>query len=242
MSLRRIFLTLSTFGASVAPVSAQSLEDVLAKHHAAIGGAAEWQAVESMRNTGYLSLMGGMAEGPIVVTAKRPAHLRADLTIQGANVVQAYDGETGWMINPFTGSITATEMDPATLEAMIEQADIDGPLVGHEEEGIALALLGIQTVNRGREAWAIEVTFTTGHTSTYFVDAETYLLIRVEADRPGSGLTSTTLTDYRSVGGLMIAFATNSTSPQGDQAVAWDTVELNVELEDASFSMPGDRR
>ena len=197
----------------------------------------------------------GIGSALILSTPKRPGMMRADLVVQGNDVVQAFDGESGWMINPFMGSSAPAPMDPVTEEAMVEQSDLDGPLVGWEEDGLGLALLGTETV-AGSDAYAIEVTFESGQTTTYFLDGTSYLIVRVEisslgrhevsdylivrveSDRPGLGKTSTTLSDYREVDGIMMPFSTNSVSPQGDQAVAWETIEFNVEFEDSMFRMP----
>ncbi|MDH3732564.1 MAG: hypothetical protein OEU54_03480, partial [Gemmatimonadota bacterium] len=146
MSIRRSLIASALSLGFALPLAGQSLEDVLANHHEAIGGVEAWQAVESMRSEGYLSLMGGMAEGSILVVAKRPGSLRADLVVQGMEVIQAFDGENGWMVNPFAGSTTPQPADATTLAAMTEQADMDGPLVG-TEEGQSLALLGTETID-----------------------------------------------------------------------------------------------
>ena len=224
--------------APAAAAGAQTLDEVLQRHYEAIGGVEAWKSLQSTRSVGTLSLMNGAASGAITSTAARPAMLRADITLEGMNVTQAYDGKTGWMINPFAGQTTPTPSDAPTLAAMAEQADIDGPLVGWREDGHAIELAGTGAVN-GADAYRLELTLATGQTTTYFLDASTYLVIRVQANRDVTGPTTTDLSDYRDVSGLMMPFAVSSTSQQGNQSVAWDTIEINVDLDESSFSMPG---
>ncbi|MFV1987109.1 MAG: outer membrane lipoprotein carrier protein LolA [Gemmatimonadota bacterium] len=221
-----------------APVSAQSVEDVLARHFEALGGVEAWQSMKTTRSIGTLTLMGGAAQGEITSTAMRPAMLRADIVVQGQTVIQAFDGETGWLVNPFAGSATPQPADAATTAAMIEQADIDGPLIGWKEDGHTIELAGTETVD-GVEAYRLEVTLRTGAASTYFIDASSYLVIRVQADRDLTGPTTTDMSDYRDVSGLMMPFAVSSTSAQGDQSVVWQTIEVDVDLDESSFTMPG---
>ena len=226
------------FLALTLPADAQTLDEVLERHFEAIGGVAAWEALQSTRSTGRLDLMGGAATGEITSTAARPSYLRADITLNGMNVVQAYDGETGWMINPFAGQTTAAPADAATVAAMAEQADLDGPLVGWREDGHSIELAGTEDVN-GAEAYRLEVTLASGEASTYFIDTSTHMVIRVQAEREVTGPTTTDLSDYRDVSGLMMPFAVSSTSQQGNQSVAWDTIEVNVDVDPSQFSMPG---
>jgi hypothetical protein len=220
-----------------APVSGQTVDEVLERHYDAIGGRDAWLALQSTRSTGSLTLMGGAATGEIEVTAKRPAMIRAVVTIQGMEVIQSFDGETAWGINPLAG-VTAPQMaDPITAGAMAEQADLDGPLVGWEGDGHQIELVGKEPVGED-EAYRLTVTFPSGESSSYFLDTTNYLLIRVEATRDGIGTTTADLFDYREVSGLMFPFSVDSVSPQGDQSVTWETIETDVEVDDSLFRIP----
>jgi outer membrane lipoprotein-sorting protein len=220
-----------------APVSGQSLDEILAQHYDAIGGRDAWLALQSTRSTGALTLMGGAATGGIEVTAKRPAMIRAVVTIQGIDVIQSFDGETAWGVNPLAGVTAPQVADPVTTGAMAEQADLDGPLVGWEGDGHQIDFVGTETVGE-KEAYRLNVTFPSGESSSYFLDTTSYMLIRVEATRNGIGTTTADLFDYREVAGLMFPFSVNSVSPQGDQSVIWETIETNVEVDDSLFRMP----
>jgi len=233
--LPAITICLLSFASSAA---AQSAEEVVEQHLDAIGGSDAWTAMTSTRSVGTLTLMGGAAQGEITSMAMRPSMLRADIVVQGMNVVQAFDGESGWLVNPFGGSTEATPADAATTDAMKEQSDIDGPLVGWKADGHSIELAGTETVN-GKEAYRIELTLNSGATSTYFIDTADHMIIRVQASRDLTGPSTTDLSDYREVSGLMMPFAVSSTSQAGDQSVVWETIEVNVELDKASFSMSG---
>jgi hypothetical protein len=121
---------------------------------------------------------------------------------------------------------------------MIEQSDIDGPLIGWKEDGHTVELAGTEMVGEV-EAYRLEVTLSSGSTSTYYLDSSSYLVIRVQADRGLTGATTTDMSDYRDVSGLMMPFAVSSTSVQGDQSVVWQTIEVDVELDESSFKMSG---
>jgi outer membrane lipoprotein-sorting protein len=63
-----------------------------------------------MKMEGSLA-MGGM-EFPGTVYSAAPNRQRVEVNVQGQQIVQAYDGETAWWINPFMGGA-----DPQTMPA-----------------------------------------------------------------------------------------------------------------------------
>jgi hypothetical protein len=113
---------------------APSLDQVLAKHYEARGGLAKIKAVQSMRTTAKVA--AGPMEIPLVIEAKRPASIRTDVTVQGKSIISAYDGKSGWTINPMQSAKKEAEpMTPEQLRDMEAQADLDGPLVDWKAKG-----------------------------------------------------------------------------------------------------------
>ena len=242
--LRRTFLVavaaaLGTLYAG--PGAAQSLDEVLAKHYEAIGGLDAWQSIQSVKLSGKMVMMGGAMEAPITIMQKRPAKARVEFTVQGMQGVQAYDGETAWIQMPFMGS---PDPEPAPAEMVVqmkEQADLDGPLVGWQDDGHTLELVGKEDVE-GTETFKVKVTYNSGEISYYYLDSEYYLPIKVTAVRTVQGAETeitTILGDYKKVQGLMLPFSIDVTTPMGPQTISFDTIEVDVSLDDAIFSMPG---
>jgi outer membrane lipoprotein-sorting protein len=223
------------------PVAAQSLDDVLEKHYEAIGGLDAWQGVQSVKLSGTMVLMGGAMEAPITIMQKRPAKARVEFTVQGMQGVQAYDGETAWIQMPFLGSPDPEPAPAEMVSQMKEQADIDGPLVGWQDEGHTLELVGKEDVD-GTETFKVKVTHSSGEVSHYYLDSEYYLPIKVTAVRNVQGAESeitTILGAYKEVQGLILPFSIEVTSPMGPQVISFETIEVNVSLDDGIFAMPG---
>ena len=237
MSILRRAAVLVFAAVAAPPAVCQTVDEVLDRHYEAIGGLDAWRALQSTRSTGTLTLMGGAATGAIEVSSRRPAMMRVVITISGVDVVQAFDGETAWSVNPLLGVTTPEVADPATTRAMAEQADLDGPLVDWQKDGHSIELIGTESVGDA-EAYRLEVTFASGESSSYFLDTTSHLLIRVEATRDALGNSVADLSDYREISGLMFPFSVQSVSTQGDQSVTWDTIEVDVALDDALFRIP----
>jgi outer membrane lipoprotein-sorting protein len=225
-----------------APAQAQDLDEVLNNYYEAIGGMDAWQSVQSIKMTGKM-VMGGMGiEAPFTVMAKRPNMARIEFVFQGMTGVQAYDGETAWQVMPFMGNPDPEEMTDDDAEDLWETADVDGPLIGYEESGHTVELLGMEETE-GTQAYKLKVTMNSGSVQYYYLDAEYFVPIRMEGVREVQGNTvefETIVSDYKEVGGLMIAHSIEA-RPKGapaGQVVTIDLVELNVELDDELFVMP----
>jgi outer membrane lipoprotein-sorting protein len=240
MLKRAVFLALAASLLAV-PASAQTLDEVLGQYYQAIGGADAWRAVTSMRATGRMQMGPGM-EAPFTMTQKRPKMIRMEFTYQGMTGVQAYDGESGWMLMPFLGKTEPEPIPPEDLKDIIEQADIEGALVDWQAKGHQVEYVGKETT-AGTEAYKLKVTLKGGDVQYYYLDAEYYLPIKVESSRDMRGTVmefETILSDYKEVGGLMIPHSIQA-MPKGapaGQVITLDSIELNVDVDDSIFHMP----
>jgi outer membrane lipoprotein-sorting protein len=241
--LRRFTLGVAVLALAVAPAAAQSVDEVIAKNVEARGGMAKLQAVKSMKITAKAS-GGGGPELPIIVYQTRPNNARVEFSLQGLTGVQAYDGKTGWFINPFQGKKDAELMGEDQLKQMEEQADFDGPLVNYKDKGHKVELLGKEPVE-GTDAYKLRVTLKNGNVQTVYLDGEEYLEIKTEQKRIVRGTeteTETIIGDYKDVEGIMVPFSTES-GPKGSpsdakQKFTVEKVEFNVPVEAAIFHMP----
>src|SRR5437899_11655558 len=99
---RKFLLSLIAMAVIVLPVSAQTLDEIIAKNIQARGGMEKLKAAKTTRFTGKITVGPGL-EAPLVLEHKRPNSVRFEITLQGLTAVQAYDGKSGWSIMPFEG-------------------------------------------------------------------------------------------------------------------------------------------
>src|SRR5258708_27292712 len=104
----RTFLAL--LGAAALCLGARSahaitVDELVARHVTARGGADKLQAVRSLRLTGKTRRGGGdsTVESDWGELKARPGRLRREVTRQGLTSVVAWDGREGWMFDPFRG-------------------------------------------------------------------------------------------------------------------------------------------
>jgi outer membrane lipoprotein-sorting protein len=223
------------------PAVAQTVDELVAKNIQARGGADKIKAVKSARTTGKM-VMGQGIEAPFVMMEKRPNQTRMEFTFQGMTGLQAYDGKNGWSLMPFMGKKEPEAVPEEENKLMEEQADMDGPLVDYKSKGHKVELLGKEQVE-GADAYKLKLTMKSGKTRTIYLDADSYLEIKMEAKRTLRGAEvegETTYGDYKDESGLMVPHTVESGvkgSPQ-KQKLIFEKFETNPDLPDSLFAMP----
>ncbi len=218
-----------------------TLDQVLANHYEALGGLDAIKGMETATFVGKMA-MGPGGEAPFKMYFKRPMMARMEFTMQGMTGVQAFDGETAWMLMPFMGKSDPEVMAEDQAKNMKEQADIDGPLVDWQNKGHKVELLGLEETE-GTEAYKIKIELANGDVRTHYLDSEYFITIKQEGKTMVQGNEmefETILSDYKEVGGLMFPHSIESRSkgaPEG-QVITIDEIEVGIELGDDLFTMP----
>ena len=222
--------------------SAQTADDLIAKNIQAHGGMDKIKSVNTMRFTGKI-IVGPGIEAPIVAEFKRPNNMRFEITVQGLSAVQAYNGKTGWEINPFNGKKDPEPMGEDDLKDVMEQADFDGPLVDYKQKGNKVEYAGKEPVE-GTDAYKLKVTLKSGDVRYLYLDTDSYLEIREVSKRTIRGTEreiESNLGDYKPEGGVMMAHSIEEGAKGSaeKQKITIEKVEINPPIEDSRFAMPG---
>lgn len=216
--------------------NAQTLDDVLDKHFKTIGQE-KLAAVKSYSIKAKVSQMG--MEFPMEMKMKRPDKFRMDMDIQGQKMVQAFDGEKGWMIVPGMGS-GPQDLTGDQLKQAMQQADIDGELYQYEKKGLTVDLVG-KVKDGDKEAYYVKVTDKKGDVKNYYIDAEKYVINKVKAKVNAMGQTlevEQRFKDYKNVDGILMATKIESDSPMGTATILMNEIKFNIEVNDSDFEKP----
>jgi hypothetical protein len=237
----RVFLVVFA-GMALLPLAtrAQTVDEIIAKNIQAHGGTEKLKSVQTIRTAGKFS--AGSFRAAFAQENKRPERVREETIIQGLAQVQAYDGKTGWQINPFGGRKDAELLSEDDLKSLMEDADIDGQLVNYKEKGHKAELIGHDSVE-GTDCYKVRLALKDGTVRYYYLDTDSFLELKVETQRTIRGTVQETemyFGDYEEVNGIYFSFAFEG-GEKGDPNRAKfsiDKVEINVPLDDARFSMP----
>jgi len=213
---------------------AQTADEVIAKNIAAKGGEAKLRAVQTLRQTGTISLQGQTAQ--LTTVAKRPNLSRQEISIMGTTITMAFDGVKAWMINPMVGP-DPIEMPAEQAEMIKDQADIDGPLMDYKAKGSTVELVGVEDVG-GRKAFHLRITRKGLPPTELFIDSQNYLDVKAVTSVPGTGTMELAFSDYRSVDGMMVPFSVKSSAAgMTISELKLDSVAFNVPLPADAFKI-----
>jgi hypothetical protein len=242
-SLSSLLLALLLSGAAAPALAAPTLEQLVAQNIEARGGIAALEAMQSLKIQGKLLIQGGQFEFLYVQTVRRPASIRAEATIQGLTQVQAFDGTTGWQINPFQGRKDPERLSADDIKNLAETvADFDGSLVDWQKKGNKLEYLGTEDID-GTLAHKIKLTRPSGDTEYVYLDPDHFLEIRLLSQRTEHGVqveTETDLGDYEKIDGVFVPFSIESglKGSSDRQKLVVNKAEVNAKTDDAFFAFP----
>jgi len=180
-------------------------------------------------------------EMPFISYLKRPNKSRLEIEMQGAKMVMAFDGENGWAIQPWTGSEEPIDLAGMELGSVKEMSDLDGPLWDYEKKGHQMELVGKDEFS-GSEVYVLKMTKKEGDISTFYVDSEKYVTLKMVNKTVAQGQEveiEMHMSDYREVDGIKYPFTTEQRmNGQVFMTLKLNEVSYNTELADDLFTKP----
>jgi zinc protease len=229
--------------------SAQTVDEVIEKHLAALGGRAALGKLTSRSTVGTMTLStpAGDLSGPIELLNQQPNKARTlikiDLSALGAGPMvldNRFDGTSGYALDSLRGNhdITGGQLEGLKNGAFPSQ------LLTYKERGVTVELAGKEKAG-DREAYVVVLKFSSGPGARQFIDAATYLSIKtlttIEVPEVGAVEQTTEFSDYRDVDGVKVPFKVKGTSPVQSFTIIVTKVEHNVKIDPALFSKPADK-
>jgi hypothetical protein len=223
---------------------AQTAEELVAKNLEAKGGPDKINALKTVRASGRFQDNGGFT-AEVTFEMKAPDAIRETFSLQGMTQIQAYDGKTGWQINPFNGRKDPELMGEEDLRGVVEDAELflHGALADAAAKGSKIEYMGHATVD-GDDAYKLKVTLKNGDIFYYYLDPDTYLEFHVERQQFIRGAVREQFTDlgsYKQVNGVYYPFTIAQAERRDMSDVSTITlakVEGNAPLSDSDFAMP----
>jgi hypothetical protein len=230
-------------GALAQEKSQPTVDQLVAKNIEAKGGASALRDLGTLRLSGKMLVQEGQIQLTYLQIKKRPEDVRTEASLQGMTQIEAYDGKDGWRISPFFGRKDPERMSADDVKALVEDAEMDGPLVDWKAKGNTVEYLGTEDVD-GTPAHKLKVTRKNGDVSLVYLDPDHFLEIRVVTQRTRHGAyeeVETDLGDYEKVGGVFVptSIEFGSKGSPDKQRIIIDKVEGNVPVDDALFHFPG---
>lgn len=232
--MKKVF-TLFACLMAVTLLNAQSLEEIVQKYSQA-NRYDRIKDLSTIKISAKMSMMG--MDIPMEMWMKNPDKIKTVTNFNGQEMITAYDGTKGYMINPMTGSTSPVEMSAEEAKQVQNNNMFKNSLANYLKEG-KLTLLGEENVNN-KPAFKIKADLDGVNSSVMFIDKATYLLTKTSATVNQNGMPMTVESypsDYKEISGLILPMKTTSSAQGMDITLVFDKVEVNVPMEDSIFTI-----
>jgi outer membrane lipoprotein-sorting protein len=232
--MKKLLLTTACLLAVII-INAQSLEDIINKYTVAnkLDKISEFKTIKITAKT---SMMG--MEMPMVIWMKNPNKIKTVTSFNGQDIIQAFDGEKGYMINPMAGSSDAVEMTAEQIKDVVRNNIFQNYMVNYLKNG-KLALEGEDNVN-GKPAFKVKADLDDTNKAYMYIDKSSFLLLKTVADVSQGGMAVTVEsypTDYTETNGVLLPMKTTTTASGMEIVTTFTKVEVDIPIEDSIFKI-----
>lgn len=219
-------------------IHAQTADDVINKHIAAIGGKDVINKIKSQVIEADISVMGSTL--PSTTTLLPGKGFRNVANFNGQEIIQCITPTSGWMINPLAGVTDAQAIPEEQLKEAQPALEVGGALFNYKEKGSKAELVGNEMID-DVNAIKIKLTSKAGKESFYYIDPTTNYLLKNEVISNVQGQNVSVVSyfsDYKKTNiGLVIPYTTILN--QGfEMTIKTNKVEFNKEIDLKIFEMP----
>ncbi|MCK5821004.1 MAG: hypothetical protein KAH17_03915 [Bacteroidales bacterium] len=210
------------------------VQTILDKHAAAIGFSKR-KEVSSLISFGSIEQLGNTLK--VTILQKRPNKYRLDIHLDDGRITQAFDGRTGWNLNPYLSPDTSN-IEGMELRQLIESAIFDGVLFNANEMNYTLEYGGEDQI-ASTPSHILILKKPSGDRMKFFIDKADYLIKRTEANIFLQGFpyeSNSVFSDFREIEGMVLPFRIENNNGQLSTQIIVDTVRVNEKLEDGLFS------
>jgi outer membrane lipoprotein-sorting protein len=219
-----------------ASVGAQSLEEIVKKHAAAVK-ADQLSKIKTVRITGKMTMMG--MEMPLEMYMKNPNKIKVIYTVAGKQMISVFDGEKGYVSNPLTGSTEPVELTGEQLNQLTRNNVFTNEVINNYNK--KKLTYEREEMVKGKPAYRLRVDLDGGAPAYLFIDKESGLLTKISATVEQMGTTmnvDTFFSDYTNKNGLVIPTKTTATTNGIEAAViTFDNIEVNIPIDDSMFKI-----
>jgi hypothetical protein len=215
-------------------LNAQSLNEIV-KDFSVANKLDKITSLKTIKLTGKMSMMG--MEMPMVIYMKNPDKIKSVASINGQEMIQVYDGEKGYVINPMTGSSAPVEMSKEEAKQLLRSNVFQNYLDDYLKNN-QLTLEGVESIN-GKPAYKIKAAIEGGNI-VIFIDKETNLIVKTvgEVNQGGMAMTLESIpSEYKETDGVLLPMTTITSAAGMEFIYKYSDVKVNEPMDDSIFNV-----
>jgi outer membrane lipoprotein-sorting protein len=239
--MKKLIAVFAWVAITITSAYAQDINEIVSNYHESMGGVTKLKALISLELFGKIPTP--MGELQVIIYRKSPNLTRTEIDFQGQKIIQAYDGETVWTINPMMGSNEPQKLEGDIAKSISDQAVFEDPFIDYTIKGHEVTLEGEENLD-GVECYKIKLVMNKNNeeedvTQIYYLDKEYFLPVMVRGWTNDTEI-DTYMSDYQELeDGLMMAHKIEYIAEgQPGQVVTIDSVKVNEAMNNELFMFP----
>jgi len=233
-AIKLSILAAMTLTAGITTVKAQTADEIIQKHIAAIGGLDNWNKIKTMKKVGSMSMQG--MEIGMTLTVANDKGVRTDISAMGMSGYVIVTPKEGWMYLPFQGQDKVTPIPAEQLKSAQNQMNVKSDQLLDKSNVKKADFIGKDTVNN-ISCLKVKITDNDGNEKTAFFDATTYYIVHEERKMKVQDEEQEVAINYsnfqKQPEGIVIPMTV--TSPMGQGDITFKSIEINKTVDDKTF-------
>jgi len=209
--------------------NAQTLEEIVNKQSQALKEN-KYNEIQTLKITGSMSQSG--LTMTMTTYYKAPDKSRVVISFNGQDIIQLYDGNKGYLINPMTGNNNPQELPAEQAANMKNNSTFKSPLSRYFHEK-KLTLEGTENLD-DKPAFKIKVV-DGGNTFYYYIDKSTWLPVKITA--VSQGINIDTYQEWAEMSGVILPKVTRTSAGNIEIVINLEKAEVNIPLDDSLFKI-----
>ncbi len=209
--------------------SQSKLDKIIEKTIETMGGKEKLMTIKSIKKMGFGESQG--VKYPINFYAVHNKSERTDYSFNGMTGYQIITLDSGFNFSPFGGMVTPERMTDNDVRLSNDEFDLETSLVNYKAKGHSIELMENEDID-GVDAIQLRANLKNGKTIFYFIDPDTYYIIRTTAKWESNGQESSNTSNYynfkKTKEGVLFPFTIDN--------LTFDNIELNAPIDEKLFS------
>lgn len=208
--------------------AADSADIIVTKYIDAIGGIEKLRGIHSIYKEGSILTRGQKINIKTWILNGKTS--RSESTIAGFTSWFILRTDSAWSYNPRRGQKAPEPVPSDRVKISQPDLDIAGPLVDYKKKGYTLEYKGIDQIE-GSDVFKIEEKLNSAITRTYYIDLDSYLVIRVRSKLTTANKVEYSNNDYsnyqKNADGYIF--------PMQIGGLKYSQIKVNIDIDDNLF-------
>jgi hypothetical protein len=213
----------------------QNLDEIVSKHIEAVGGADNWNKVKSIRMECSMKVQG--SDIKITICQVDRVASRQDVEAMGKKGYSIVTTTEGWNFMPFWGHTKPEAITADELKSAQDDLSIRDEFITYKELGKSIEYIGKDDIE-GIECYKIKMIDKDGQETTYYMDTESYYVIKQVDKFKADGKEMENTTMYSNFEKLNEGIVFPMAISGGWGVTDIVKLEINPKLEDSLFKLP----